>query len=66
VALCFVDLRRGKEGFRKLLSPVIEERRRKMQYPDYKKPVNTLFNKVNQGRLPSMADGFGTRNRNPN
>ena len=42
VVLFFVNLRRGKKGTSKFLAPIIEERRRMMQYPDFKKPVDFL------------------------
>jgi hypothetical protein len=42
VSLLFVGIRNGKKVTTEMLSPVIEERRKMMQDPDYKKPVDFL------------------------
>jgi hypothetical protein len=37
--LFFPSLARGKAAFEKFLTPIIEERKRQMQFSDFKKPV---------------------------
>src|SRR5271156_2624465 len=42
VALAFMGIKRGKKVTREMLFPIIEERRKMMHDPDYKKPVDLL------------------------